>query len=78
MYPVQERLVEGLGVGDAATLVDVVGGTGQILQEFRSSVPQYAGKLILQELPEVIAIAKQMGVEKDAQVVLQEHDFFKA
>lgn len=76
MYPVQNRLVEGLKDGDASALVDIGGGTGQILQDFQVGVPEYPGKLILQELPEVIAAAKGMGVGEDLRIELQVHDFF--
>ncbi|RYP71276.1 hypothetical protein DL769_004726 [Monosporascus sp. CRB-8-3] len=77
MYPVQKQLIEGLKLdGDASAFIDVGGGTGQILQDFRASVPEYTGKLVLQEIPEVIARAAQMGVGKDGSIELQVHDFF--
>ncbi|KAI0154587.1 S-adenosyl-L-methionine-dependent methyltransferase [Xylariaceae sp. FL1272] len=77
MYPVQQRLVEGLKPeGDSSALVDVGGGTGQILQDFRVDVPQYTGRLVLQELPEVIAAASGLGVGKDSRIELMTHDFF--
>ncbi|KAI1075527.1 S-adenosyl-L-methionine-dependent methyltransferase [Whalleya microplaca] len=77
MYPVQQRLVEGIKAeGDASALVDVGGGTGQILQDFRESVLQYTGRLVLQELPEVIAAATGLGVGQDSGIELQVHDFF--
>jgi hypothetical protein len=47
------------------------------LQDFRASVPEYTGRLVLQELPEVIAAAKRMGVGEDGGIELQVHDFFK-
>ncbi|KAI0838306.1 S-adenosyl-L-methionine-dependent methyltransferase [Hypoxylon sp. FL0890] len=76
-YPVQEHLVEGLRTeGDASALIDVGGGTGQILQDFHASVPQYTGRLVLQETPEVIAAATSLGVGKDSRIELQVHDFF--
>ncbi|RYP75358.1 hypothetical protein DL771_002454 [Monosporascus sp. 5C6A] len=75
MYPVQERLVDGLKTGEASALIDIGGGTGQILQDFRANVPQYTGRLVLQEVPDVIAAATAMGVGKD--IELQVHDFFK-
>lgn len=80
MYPVQERLVEGLKPdGDTSSsssaFVDIGGGTGQMLQDFRARIPQYTGKVVLQEIPDVIA-ATAKGVGTDA-IELQEHDFFK-
>ncbi|KAI0400709.1 O-methyltransferase-domain-containing protein [Xylaria palmicola] len=81
MYPVQERLVAGLHqdlASDASALVDVGGGTGQILQDFRVTIPEYRGRLVLQELPEVIEAAKARGVGTgdDTRIELQAHDFF--
>ncbi|KAH9904727.1 S-adenosyl-L-methionine-dependent methyltransferase [Xylariomycetidae sp. FL2044] len=82
MYPVQARLVEGLKLrqadSDASALIDVGGGTGQVLQDFRDQVPQYAGRLVLQEVPEVVAAAAAKGVGDDGRIELQEHDFFAA
>jgi hypothetical protein len=75
MYPVQERLVEDLKQGgDASAFIDIGGSTGQILEEFRTSVPQYTGRLVLQEQEPVIAAAKAMGL--DAGIEPQVHDFF--
>lgn len=52
-------------------------GTGQILQDFRASVPQYTGRLVLQELAAVVAAAEGMRVGgKDSGIELQVHDFF--
>jgi hypothetical protein len=79
MYPVKERLVDGLrSEGDKSVLVDMGGGTGQILQDFRTAVPEYTGRLVLQELPEVISAAKSLGVasDTDTRIELQIHDFF--
>ncbi|KAK8045116.1 hypothetical protein PG993_005140 [Apiospora rasikravindrae] len=77
MYPAMERLVEGLEPdGDASAFVDVGGSMGQILQDFRANVPQYTGRLILQELPEVVAAATEKGVGADGRIEMQAHDFF--
>ncbi|KAK7992034.1 O-methyltransferase [Apiospora saccharicola] len=77
MYPARERLVEGLKPdGDASAFVDVGGSMGQILQDFRADVPEYTGRLVLQELPEVIAVATDKGVGADGRIELQAHDFF--
>lgn len=47
-YPVQERHVNGLkSNGDAAAMVDVGGGVGQVLDHFRERVPQWQGLLVL-------------------------------
>ncbi|ETS84276.1 hypothetical protein PFICI_02301 [Pestalotiopsis fici W106-1] len=83
MYPVREHLVHGLkGApdGDASALVDLGGGTGQILQDFQAAVPEYSGRLVLQEIPDVINVAQSLGVGKESgngpRIELQEHDFF--
>lgn len=78
MYPVRERLVDGLKTeGDASsTFADLGGGTGQILQAFQAAVPEYTGRLVLQEAPQVIEAAKSMGVGGDGRIELQVHDFF--
>ncbi|KAH6640167.1 S-adenosyl-L-methionine-dependent methyltransferase [Chaetomium tenue] len=56
-YPVQERLVQGLDTttADAALLVDIGGGLGHDLAEFRRKHPRAPGRLVLQDVPAVIA-----------------------
>jgi hypothetical protein len=77
MYPVKDRLVDGLRIeGDASALVDVGGGVGQVLQDFQLAVPDYTGRLVLQEQEEVIAAAKSMDVDKEGTIELRAHDFF--
>ncbi|PVI08507.1 putative O-methyltransferase [Periconia macrospinosa] len=75
MYPVKERLVEDLKM-DASAFVDLGGGVGQTLQDFNKAVPEYTGRLVLQELGEVIGAATAMGVGEDKRIELQVHDFF--
>lgn len=72
-YPVQERLAAGLDTS-APLLVDVGGSTGHDLQEFRRKHPEVQGKLVLQDLPEVIEKAKLLVIPEIEAV---EHDFFK-
>ncbi|KAK8069583.1 hypothetical protein PG994_006199 [Apiospora phragmitis] len=77
MYPPQSRLVEGLKPhGDASAFVDVGSSIGQILQDSRTAVPQCTGRLVLQELPEVITAATEKCVGADGRIELQAHDFF--
>lgn len=77
MYPVNERLVQGLKTeGDSSALIDLGGGVGQTLQDFVKAVPEYTGRLVLQELPEVIGAATAMGVGADKRIELQAYDFF--
>ncbi|KAF2874397.1 putative O-methyltransferase [Massariosphaeria phaeospora] len=78
MYPVKEHLIDGLKAeGDASALVDIGGGTGQILQDFSTAFPGYTGRLVLQELLEVIGAATAMGVAEGKRIELQVHNFFE-
>lgn len=77
MYPAKERLATGLRPeGDASALVDVGGSMGQLLNEFRTDVPEYTGKLILQDLSSVIEMAEAQPIPLDKRIELQAHDFF--
>ncbi|KAI0429168.1 hypothetical protein F5Y09DRAFT_342996 [Xylaria sp. FL1042] len=55
--------------------VDFVGGMGQILSGFGEPVPRNPSKFVLQGLPEVIDVARGMGVAESA-IEFQAHDFF--
>ncbi|KAJ8610952.1 hypothetical protein MRB53_038256 [Persea americana] len=55
-YPVQERLISGMDA-DSPLLVDIGGGVGRDITEFRARFP-LGGTCILQELPEVAKEAK--------------------
>lgn len=59
-YPVQERLIQGMKKDqpDTVFLVDMGGGQGHDLERFKAKLPNVAGRLILQDLPEVIDRAK--------------------
>jgi O-methyltransferase domain len=72
-YPVEERLAVGLDP-NAPLLVDVGGSTGHDLQEFHRKHPEVQGKLVLQDLPEVI---KQANSFVGPEIEAVEHDFFK-
>ncbi|KAK8097505.1 hypothetical protein PG984_016644 [Apiospora sp. TS-2023a] len=55
MYPVEERLIQGADTSsDAPFLVDIGGSTGHDLAEFLAKHPDHPGKLILEDLPDVI------------------------
>lgn len=75
-YPVEERLVQGLRhKGDAAAFVDVGGGDGHALAEFKDKVPTWNGRLVLQEQGSVVLIAK---VQSHASIIEPTvHDFFQ-
>ncbi|KAI1329423.1 putative O-methyltransferase [Xylariaceae sp. FL0255] len=77
MYPV-DNLVKNLKPdGDSSVFIDLGGGVGKYLREFGKSAPHYEGKLILQDIPEVIDAARATGVgDDDSRIELQVHDFF--
>lgn len=57
---------EGLRTdGDASALVGVRGVIDQALQDFNEVIPEYMGRLVLQQLSEVISAATVMGVGKN-------------
>ncbi|KAF7531033.1 hypothetical protein G7054_g9279 [Neopestalotiopsis clavispora] len=70
VYPVQERLIDG-AFTDAPFLVDIGGGVGHDLAAFKSYHPGHPGRLILQDLPQVIEQIKEL----DGDVVRMPHDF---
>lgn len=68
-YPVNDRLIIGAD-SISPFLVDVGGGSGHDVEGLRQAFPKLPGKLVLQDRPEVIQIAKLgPGVEGMA------HDF---
>ncbi|CAF9930697.1 hypothetical protein IMSHALPRED_008255 [Imshaugia aleurites] len=74
-YPVEQNLVEGAKTeDDAVFLVDVGGGKGHDLQELHRKHPTLPGKLVLQELKDVIEEASASGLGE--KIVPMEHDFF--
>ncbi|KAL4887927.1 S-adenosyl-L-methionine-dependent methyltransferase [Aspergillus ambiguus] len=72
-YPVTERLVEGADVkAQDVLLVDMGGSIGHDISEFRRKWPNAPGRLVLQDLPEVIQGAK--GLHSSIEPMA--HDFF--
>lgn len=57
-------------------IVDVGGGSGHDLVSFRSGNPNMGGRLILQDLPRSIEIAKSGGELEKLGIEAVEHDFF--
>lgn len=53
-YPVFERLQQCPRGDQDVLLVDIGGGMGHDLEEFRTKNPKLPGRLVLQEWPEVI------------------------
>ncbi|KAI9369373.1 S-adenosyl-L-methionine-dependent methyltransferase [Aspergillus egyptiacus] len=73
-YPVESLTADLNIASDDVLLVDVGGGVGHDLAEFHRKWPQIPGRLILQDLPEVLEQAKTMNptpaIEK------MSHNFF--
>ncbi|KAL4740255.1 S-adenosyl-L-methionine-dependent methyltransferase [Aspergillus similis] len=75
-YPVSS-LTEGLNIkADDVLLVDVGGNVGHDLSEFRRKWPSIPGRLILQDLPEVIERAKWQNQATQEAIEPMSHDFF--
>lgn len=75
-FPVQS-LTEGLNVSaEDVLLVDVGGGVGHDLTEFRRKWPNIPGRLVLQDLPEVIDQAKAQNQATASFIEPVAHDFF--
>lgn len=73
LYPVQEPLVDGASVGEQdVLLVDMGGSIGHDLSAFRRKWPNVPGRLVLQDLPEVVCSAKDL----DPSIEVTAHDFF--
>ncbi|KAL2815093.1 S-adenosyl-L-methionine-dependent methyltransferase [Aspergillus granulosus] len=72
-YPVYEQLIAGTDIGnDDILLVDVGGSFGHDLLDFRRKWPDVPGRLVLQDLPEVVASVKDLHPSVDVTA----HDFF--
>lgn len=72
VYPADERLQTNLrGNEDTVFLVDVAGGKGHDLRDVRDRIGSKHGRLVLEDLPEVIAhVNDPVGIEPMA------YDFF--
>ena len=73
-YPVTERLGHGLKVDKSTSntvIVDIGGGMGHDLADFKTNFPELRGRFILQDLPEVI---KQINGTKEG-IEPMVHDF---
>ncbi|PLB37615.1 o-methyltransferase [Aspergillus candidus] len=73
-YPA-ERLFDGLDIHESRPLfVDIGGGLGHDIMEFHGRFPDVPGRLVLQDLPEVLEEAKKRVPSK---IELVPHDMFK-
>ncbi|CAG8937812.1 unnamed protein product [Penicillium salamii] len=64
VYPVERLLGHGVPFKDTTFLVDVGGNQGHDLTKFRREYGHLPGRLVLQDLPDVVSGA--LGVSKDA------------
>ncbi|KAL5338030.1 S-adenosyl-L-methionine-dependent methyltransferase [Aspergillus crustosus] len=72
-----ESLTRDVEVGsEDVLLVDVGGGVGHDLSEFRRKWPSLPGRLVLQDVGDVIEQAKAMGAAEKAGIEVTAHDFF--
>lgn len=75
-FPVPS-LTEGLDISaEDVLLVDVGGGVGHDLTEFRRKWPNIPGRLVLEDLPEVIDQAKAQNQATASLIEPVVHDFF--
>ena len=73
LFPAARIILEGARDEDnAILLVDVGGGEGMDAECFRKTFPEAPGKVILQDLHEVIYSIKQL----DPEIIRMGHDFF--
>lgn len=73
-FPVKERLLDGFDTEtkDAVLLIDLAGGMGHYTEQFRSMFPDAPGRLIVQDLP--IVLAQIQGL--NSRIERMEYDFF--
>lgn len=72
-YPIEERLGKDFRQdSNAVLLVDIGGGLGHDLEDFRAGYPHLPGRLVLQDLSSVTKEAVQIH----ERIELISHDFF--
>ncbi|MBE3048194.1 hypothetical protein IMZ48_37955 [Candidatus Bathyarchaeota archaeon] len=71
-YPVQERLINGFDAASPALLVDIGGGLGHDLDEFRRKNLEAPGKLVLQDLGPVLGQITDL----DSKIERMEYNFY--
>ena len=73
-YPAEDRLLLGSTKDSTAVLmVDIAGGRGHYLIAFKESFPEAKGRMILQEVPEVINDI----IDPDPSIEPMIHDMFE-
>ena len=72
-FPVEQLVFEGFkGDKETPLFVDIAGGRGYDLGNFKARFPHHPGKLIPQERPETIAEIKDLHRD----ILVEEYDFF--
>ncbi|KAK0510697.1 hypothetical protein JMJ35_007129 [Cladonia borealis] len=72
-----DELIQGQTGWDVPLLVDIGGGIGTDVMEFRRRYPDVPGKVVLQELPAVLKSAKESETRLvDLSIESQAYDFF--
>ena len=70
----EERLLKDAKADDNAVLmVDIAGGRGHYLAAFKERFPHAKGRMVLQEVPNVIDDAQNL----DSSIERMEHDMFE-
>lgn len=64
-FPVQDRIIDGFEYEEGGVLlVDVAGGRGHDLERFHGKFPSTPGRLIVEDLPQVVeGINPRSGIE---------------
>lgn len=71
-FPLKENVIEGLDRNEqAVTVVDVGGSLGHELLEIKKKYPELPGRLVLEDLPEIIKGVPETNVFEPTM-----HDFF--
>ena len=77
-YPVHERLIHGLSLdGDKSALVDVGGGSGLCLDTFSKDVPEWKGRLVLQERESMTKHIRMKLDRLNPRIQVMTHNFFE-
>ena len=71
-YPIQQHLLDGYeNRPDSVLLVDIAGSIGHDIAAFRAKVQDVPGRLVLEDLPEVINSIQKL----DSHIEARQHDF---
>lgn len=76
MYPFSSQTHDLRSDLDAVTVVDIGGGAGDAIHQFRQNFPHLPDRFVLQDLPKSIRNLDMAGM-KDIGIELMEYDFFQ-